>query len=476
MDELIRVDNNTQTNNFKCRLTTPSGVVHCDKDNGSPITMYGYLPHFAHYLHESGQLEDFITSCPLRYQSNNAPAVKDILGTTVVSILSGHKRYCHAASFYGDSIVAELLGMEKVVSHDSLMRGIDKIDEKTADKWLRDSYRKIYEPLLTTPYILDLDPTVKVLYGHQEGAEIGYNPHKPGRRSHCYHTYFIGSLRLVLDVEVHPGNETAGLYSHNRLWKLLDEMPPQCRPALTRGDIAYGNDRSMTGCEERTLYYLFKLKQSEKIKKLLSGLETPGYEWREAGGGWLGYETEIQLSGWTRKRRIIILRRQHSQKAKNLQLPQNELQQELPLGIVVDECPEYEYQVLVTNTAYDISAAAQLYRDRGDCENNFDELKNDWGWGGFNSRKLRRTQIMASLVGIVYNWWNIFCRLAEPDKHMEAKTSRPQFQNIIGRLARTGGSRYIYISVMGAEAEGYDEIHSNQPLYIRLMFNCDAVD
>ena len=35
-------------------------------------------------------------------------------------------------------------------------------------------------------YVLDLDPTVKVLYGHQEGAEVGYNPQKPGRRSHCY--------------------------------------------------------------------------------------------------------------------------------------------------------------------------------------------------------------------------------------------------------------------------------------------------
>jgi len=57
------------------------------------------------------------------------------------------------------------------------------------------------------------------------------------------------------------------------------------------------------------------------------------------------------------------------------------------------------------------------------------------------------------LVGIVYNWWNIFCRLAEPEKHMEARTSRPQFQNIIGRLTKTGGRRYIYISVMGASAE-----------------------
>jgi hypothetical protein len=211
MNEIITSDNNPKNDDFKCRLTTPSGVVHCDKDNGSPITMHGYLPHFAQYLHESGQLGDFINTCPLDYKSNNAPAVKDVLGTTILSILAGHTRYCHATSLYGDSIAAEMLGLNKMVSHDSIERGLDKMDDKKVDQWLRNSYRKVYEPLLTTPYILDLDPTVKVLYGHQEGAEVGYNPQKPGRRSHCYHTYFIASLRLVLDVEVHPGNETAGL-------------------------------------------------------------------------------------------------------------------------------------------------------------------------------------------------------------------------------------------------------------------------
>ena len=44
--------------------------------------------------------------------------------------------------------------------------------------------------------------TVKPLYGKQEGAVVGYNPHKPGRPSHTYHTYMIANLRLILEVEV----------------------------------------------------------------------------------------------------------------------------------------------------------------------------------------------------------------------------------------------------------------------------------
>ena len=54
-----------------------------------------------------------------------------------------------------------------------------------------------------------MDSTVKPLYGHQEGAVLGYNPKKPGRPSHVYHTYTMAGLRLVLDVDVAAGNQHA---------------------------------------------------------------------------------------------------------------------------------------------------------------------------------------------------------------------------------------------------------------------------
>ena len=50
--------------------------------------------------------------------------------------------------------------------------------------------------------MLDLDSTVKVLYGQQEKAVKGYNPTKPGRPSPGVHTYLMAGLRLVLGAEV----------------------------------------------------------------------------------------------------------------------------------------------------------------------------------------------------------------------------------------------------------------------------------
>jgi hypothetical protein len=66
-----------------------------------------------------------------------------------------------------------------------------------------------------------------------------------------------------------------------------------------------------------------------------------------------------------------------------------------------------------------------LYRDRADCENVFDELKNQWGWGGFTTQDLHRCRLLAGTVVLVYNWWSLFTRLADPEHHREALTSRP---------------------------------------------------
>lgn len=89
----------------------------------------------------------------------------------------------------GDSVNSKLLGMSKVVSDDSARRALKKMDEDEAVSWLQKHPQQSYEPLLASPWILDSDVTIKPVYGHQEGAEVGYNPHKLGRPSHTYHTY-----------------------------------------------------------------------------------------------------------------------------------------------------------------------------------------------------------------------------------------------------------------------------------------------
>ena len=73
-----------------------------------------------------------------------------------------------------------------------------RIPEEVGLEWLRGHILDSISPALALPWILDIDTTVKPLYGHQQGAEIGYNPQKPGRPSHTYHSYFVANLRISL--------------------------------------------------------------------------------------------------------------------------------------------------------------------------------------------------------------------------------------------------------------------------------------
>jgi hypothetical protein len=297
---------------------------------------------------------------------------------------------------------------------------------------------------------MDIDTTIKTLYGKQEGAEVGYNPHKPGRPSHTYHTYFVANLRLVMDTEVQPGNKASALDSQPALWKLIGDLPREAWPKLLRGDCAFGNESMIKECESRSLDYLFKLRLTKNVKKLVK-LVSNSSEWANAGQGWEGVESRLRLAGWTRERHVVVLRRRLPEKRKR---PHGNTKHKpfLPFDNFVPEAEQYEYAILVTSLSDEVATIAQLYRDRADAENNFDELKNQWGWGGFVTNDLKRCQIAARIVAQVFNWWTIFVRLAVPNKHLEAVTSRPLLLNAIGRTTTHAGQTKLKITSTHAKA------------------------
>ncbi|MHB8353952.1 MAG: transposase [Burkholderiales bacterium] len=139
-------------------------------------------------------------------------------------------------------------------------------------------------------------------------AVVGYNPHKPGRPSHSYHSALMANTRLALAVEVMPGNETAPTHSMPGIWAWLDALPPSERPALLRGDIAYGNESVLAAQETRNQPYLTKLRLTTNVKRLITRLFAHT-DWEKAGQGWEGREDTLPLSGWTRARRVVVLRR-----------------------------------------------------------------------------------------------------------------------------------------------------------------------
>jgi hypothetical protein len=454
---------------LEMRVATLGGRFHVRWDEGGSATALGQLPFFAEFLEVSGLFTRWLGGCPMAYTSSNAPESVDVLGTWMLSILDGQRRYAHVTGLRGDEVAPQILGMNKIISDESLRRALAHLAPNQAKPcrgearaaraaqlakstaWMDTALSESSREALRTPWILDVDTTIKLLYGHQAGAEVGYNPTKPGRPSHTLHTYWIGNLRLVLDVEVQGGKAIAGKYSRPRLRLLLERLAVEERPVLVRGDIAFGNEGMMAEMEEIGQRYLFKLKQTAGVKRLIERLWRRS-DWQGVGQGFDAVEAELQLAGWTRARRVVVLRRRV--KSSLVAEASNEsTQPELQFLDHSERAKLWEYAVLVTNADYSTEAMGQLYRDRADCENGFDELKNQWGWGGYTTQDLERCNLSARAVALIYNWWSWYVRLAHPKTRLEAITSRPMLLAGVGRLTEHAGQSRLLLTLSHAAGD-----------------------
>jgi hypothetical protein len=402
------------------KVDTFGGLVEVEWEDEGAVGMHGGLVYFVEFLKISGLWERFVEECPLHYVSPNAPSKSEILGTILFSVLSGHRRYAHITGIRADVVLPRLLGIERFRSEDSIRRAFEKVDEEALTLWMDRQMDQTFAPLLRYGWVLDLDTTVKTLYGHQEEARVGYNPHKPGRPSHVYHAMLLTAARLVLNVDTEAGNLTASAYGMEGLWGWLDSRHRDDWPTLIRGDIAYGNQEMMLGCEARALPYLFKVRKSPGVAAMLGKLarQRDGQvDWMPAGKGWEGVSQRIQLQGWTRERRVIVLRRKLPGADSATQ--EDTAQPTLPgLTLEYKSGDFYEHAVLVTNWAENnLLTVAQMYRDRADAENIFDELKNQWGWRGFATQDLKRSRLMARMVALIFNWWSIYTRMGSGPVH-----------------------------------------------------------
>lgn len=446
----------------------PGGTYQVRVDPDIQVSSFGGMVPFAQFLNVSGLWSSWVEECPLVRTSPNASSNKRILGTWVVAVTTGQSRYAHITGVRGDTVTPEILGFEKLASEDTVRRFMGALvghsihladkDEEARDRakavedaarWSKKHLVASVLPLFDQDWILDMDVTIKPLYGFQEGSVVGYNPHKPGRPSHAIHSFLCARYRLIVGAEVHPGDEHTAASTKLDLTKILDQIPRDKWPKLLRGDCAFGTENMMSWPEEHGIHYLFKVRMTKYTKELIQRLDMSDQGWLPAGQEWQGKESKLQLSTWTRPRRVVVLRRPYTQRyprKKDLEkakTPQQEVLAEVA-PFLVDK--DFEYQVIVTSLDLPLEAIAQLYRDRSDAENIFDELKNQWGWGGFTSHSFEVSQLAVRMVAIIYNWWSIFVRLVSPKHHREAITSRPALLHSIARKTTSGGQTFLTIT------------------------------
>lgn len=321
-------------------------------------------------------------------------------------------------------------------------------------------------------FILDWDSTVLTRYGKQEDAKIGYNPVKRGRPSHHPLLAVVAGTRLCAYYRLRPGDShTAGDWVE-AMEECLEWLGPEHVPYLNRGDIGYGGEEILAWHEREGASrprYLFKLRMTRGIHRALASVREEEWRGESSVGALQVAERMVRLSGWSCSRRVVFGRR--------LRGVVSAKESSASWDVV-----KHEYEAYVTSL--DAMRAAgwqviEIYRGRADTENVFDELKNQWGFGGFCSRDRTVTEMASRLLLLFYNLWNLFMRLMEPRRHVEAFQGRRWFFLIAARLVRSARELKLKVSVSGDWQALLKDGYARVCAWLRgtvpqLGFNCGA--
>ena len=92
-----------------------------------PLTTGAHNAFLSAFFAAGGVFDHLVDTCPLKLTSNNAPTNRETLGTAVVGMTNGSYRYRHFDNLSGDAVTAELFGIRRLMSCDSVRRNLKAI-------------------------------------------------------------------------------------------------------------------------------------------------------------------------------------------------------------------------------------------------------------------------------------------------------------------------------------------------------------
>jgi Transposase DDE domain group 1 len=151
------------------------------------------LTHFggAYFFHEFMRVlhvRHFLAE-QIRYPRRNRDySVSQMLLALVYPIILGLDRIETSSLLRSDRIFQYLTGLQSFPDPQTLRRFLLNAPAELREQLHRANdrllQRFIHSPKHRSRLIFDLDSTVLTVFGHQEGAEVGYNPRYRGKRSY----------------------------------------------------------------------------------------------------------------------------------------------------------------------------------------------------------------------------------------------------------------------------------------------------
>jgi hypothetical protein len=362
-----------------------------------------------------------------------APRARDyqaaeLLVALLYAIIVGLDRINATQILQYNGAFQQIVGLPRFPDATTLRRFLRRLQPRHIRQLVR-LHDQLREALFAQPrprssLVFDLDSVVLVIYGHAEGARVGYNPKKPGRRSYhpllCFEAhrqeFWHGSLR--------PGNTVAATGAVPFLRVCLAKVPrgiPRSRIRV-RGDASFFGKRVVEFLDGERVGYTLVAKEYQPIKALAQGCR-----FQKLRNGWEVGEFQYQPGRWRVPHRFVVVRRP---------IPTDPVEAK---QLTLFKDTKYAYHVLVTSLRTHPWRVWRFYAQRARIERHIRELLYDYPLAKIPTAEWLPNVAFFQLLLFAFDLVHYFRRLCLPSTYRTTtlKTVRRELLVIPGRLVKT---------------------------------------
>lgn len=265
---------------------------------------------------------------------------------------------------------------------------------------------------------IDVDSSVKTVYGRQQGTAKGYNPHKRGARSYHPLLAFSTATKEILQGWFRTGSAYTSNGIVEFMKQLLAQLPNHHR-IIFRGDSGYFVGALLEYLDALGHGYLIKV----KLKNLAQLLAQQHWRPIRNQPGWEQCEFQYQANSWSCPRFFVAVR-QHKELLNDH--PQEELL----------ELAHYDYFCYVTTEPLSPWQAHRQYGERATSETWIEEAKSQIGMAHIKTDDFLANAALFQTAILAYNTlrWMALMSGNEQLRQWEPQSIRTFLIRVAGKL------------------------------------------
>ena len=240
------------------------------------ITGHAGLVHFGRFIEKSGLKATLEKHLDVKRGPNANYSMADAVIMLALGAIAGVKHISQLAILRTDRVLRKLFEWEQFPASSTFGRIFRRFKPRHCQELVEveDTLRrKVWRKKRQRRVEMDMDSTVKGVFGAQEGAAKGYNPKKPGQKSYHPLFCFIAGTRECLHSRFRTGSAYSANGAREFVQECLARMPAGVQNIFVRADSAFFDGALLDFLEERGLSCLIKV----KLKNLAAVLE--GQTW-----------------------------------------------------------------------------------------------------------------------------------------------------------------------------------------------------